>query len=118
MCNESHEDKCACPSHKFRTCVGFGFAALVIADGAASLIVGVGKIERKNDVEDNGEKEDDFDDFDDIVSAHEMAESTIPSTVVVAKNTQVGTSVEEDENEQKASQQCNTDFLCYGMNFG
>ena len=97
---ETYEDKYACPHHEFGAGMGFALARLMVAHGTGKA-VGDPKPSGKEDVEGDEAEENHFEDFDNVVGAHEMAKRTVPSTVVVTQDKEVGTGVEQKEDEQE-----------------
>ena len=56
--------------------------------------------------------------LDDIIGAHEVAESVVPFAAVVPQDKQVGAGMEQQEETQESAQCADEDFLRDGVDFG
>jgi hypothetical protein len=90
------------------------FAPLVVAHGTCHT-VGEPQPKGKHNVQYNGGEQHHLKNFNHIVCAHEMAECTVPRTVVVTQYAEVGTGMKQKEDEQKPSQQGYAYLLRDGM---
>ena len=117
MHNEEREDKDASPHHQLGAGMGLAFAGLMVTHRAGQT-VGEPEPRGEADVQSNETEQHYLKDLHNVVGAHEMAERAVPGTVVVPQDAEVGTGVEQQEDEQESAQQGDTYLLGDGMDFG
>lgn len=97
--------------------MGLAFAILMVTHRTGQT-VGEPEPRSETDVQCDETEQHYLKDLHDVVGAHEMAECAVPGTVVVPQDKQVGTGVEQQEDEQESAQQGDTYLLGDGMDFG
>ena len=115
--DEAFEDENARPYLQFGPRMCFRPLGFAVAFGT-SQTVDDGQLKCQGNMEQQCPKQHNLKGFHDMVADHEIAESVVPSTAVVAQNAEVGAGVEKQEKTEKCTQKGNEDFLRDGMDFG
>ena len=110
------ENEDTCNHHQLRILMGLGTLLFVVAHGARHT-VGNGQPEGENNVEQKHCEKHYLEDFDHPVRTHKVAESRVPSTVVVAQDEEVGCHVEQQEQQQEPSHAAHQELFSDRVDF-
>ena len=100
--DEAGEDEDARPHLHLRATVGLRAGWFLVADRSRPLVLD-GKPDGHDRMKQQRGKQPDFEHLDDIIGAHEVAESVVPFAAIVPEDEQVGAGVEQQEEAQEGA---------------